>query len=139
MENVKDVRAGADEIASEEVDAEGCKCYASVDLGEVEDVPQPQSVVLPNQSEPLSCLVQNKGYPWEGVVVRYGYLEVGRVHLRERSAARNCASGPVEPCDHGGDYGDNHQRADEYGDHVRDDRFDLSRGSLLFRCQRTCR
>ena len=120
VQNVKDVRAGADEIAPEEVDAEGCERYASVDLGEVEYVTQPQIVVLPNEGKSLSCFVQDKCYPRKGIVVRYGHLEVGRVYLRERSAARNCASGPVEPCDHGSDYGEHHQRANEYGNHVRD-------------------
>ena len=49
VQNVKDVRSGADEIVPEEVDAEGCERYAGVDLGEVEYVTQPQIVVLPNE------------------------------------------------------------------------------------------
>ena len=46
---MKDVRAGADEIAPEEVDAEDCKRYASVDLDEVSDVSPPKVIVLPDE------------------------------------------------------------------------------------------
>ena len=42
--------------------------------------------------------------------MRYGYLEVIRIHLRESRAARNSESDEVESCDHGGDYGECHQR-----------------------------
>ena len=41
VQNLKDMRAGADEVTPEEVDPEECQCYASVDLDEVENVAQP--------------------------------------------------------------------------------------------------
>ena len=49
VQDMKDVRAGADEIAPEEVDAEDCKRYASVDLDEVSDVSPPKVIVLPDE------------------------------------------------------------------------------------------
>ena len=60
---MQDVRAGADEVAPEEVDAEECQCYASVYLEEVEYVAPPQIVVLPNEGETFSCFEQYPGDP----------------------------------------------------------------------------